>query len=234
MTTASAANFIQSIGINTHLDRPTGSYANLSAAEAALNYLGIKNVRDSFSSPYDKTLFETVAAATGVKFDAYLNTGQTYTAQINNMITDINIIRFAEGVSEADDNTISTYNGLTGVAAAAAVQQVLYADINAASSTVGVINYSLGKLSDFATAPNTAAYADYGNDHEYWGTGNPPGPDILNELSYPEEISGSDPIIATEAGYYTGPSLSGAPSPYENGGVDETTQAKYNLTGTVR
>ena len=230
MAAASAANFIQSIGINTHLDRPTGGYANLSAVEAALNYLGIKNVRDSFSAPTDVTLFETVAAATGVKFDAYLNTGQTYTAQINNVLTDINIIRFAEGVNEADDNTISTYNGLTGEAAAAAVQQVLYADIHAASSTVKVINYSLGNLADFATAPNTAAYADYGNGHEYWGTGNPPGPDIPGLLSYPKEISGSDPIISGEAGYYTGPSTTNSPAPYQNSGVDQTTQAKYDLT----
>ena len=78
MTTASAANFIGSIGVNTHLDY-SGSYANLAAVEAALTYLGIKNVRNSFSAPTDVTLFEHVAAATGVKFDAYLNTGPSCT-----------------------------------------------------------------------------------------------------------------------------------------------------------
>ena len=198
---------------------------NTAAVEAAVSYLDVKNVRDSFSAAADVSLFAQVAAATGVKFDIYFNTGQTYTTQIRNMITDLGIMRFAEGVNEADITTWA-YDGLTGVLAAVAAQEALYTAITAASSTVDVIGFSYGKLSSFATAPNTSAYSDYGNSHEYWGTGNPPGPGIPSLLADAEEASGSDPIIATEAGYYTGPSASDvAPA-----GVSELVQAKYDLT----
>ena len=184
MSAASAAAFVNSIGVNTHPSKPSSSYVDLAAVEAALSYLGVKNVRDLFSAPTDVTLFEQVAAATGVKFETYLNTGQTYTAEIGDMVADLNIIRAVEGVNEADGSTW-TYEGLSGLAAAAAAEQALYAAIRAKSSTVGVVNFSYGSLSSFANAPNTSAYANDGNAHDYWGTGNPPGSSIPALLVIP-------------------------------------------------
>ena len=42
-----ASAFIASLGINTHLDYTVGPYSNTAVAENAINYLGVKNIRDS-------------------------------------------------------------------------------------------------------------------------------------------------------------------------------------------
>jgi hypothetical protein len=51
MTTAMrAADFIGTLGVNTHIDFAAYGYQNLSVVESAINYLGLKNLRDSAGS----------------------------------------------------------------------------------------------------------------------------------------------------------------------------------------
>jgi len=53
MTTLSAitaSGFVNSIGVNTHIDFYAYGYENLGVVESAINYLGIKNLRDSSSN----------------------------------------------------------------------------------------------------------------------------------------------------------------------------------------
>ena len=42
-----AYSFIDTIGVNTHIDFARYGYQNLAVVEAAINYLGLKNLRDS-------------------------------------------------------------------------------------------------------------------------------------------------------------------------------------------
>jgi len=67
----STSSFINSLGVNTHLDFG-GSYGNLAAVENAIKYLGLTNLRDSAGNAGDVSLWQQVAQATGVKFDAYV------------------------------------------------------------------------------------------------------------------------------------------------------------------
>jgi hypothetical protein len=48
-----AADFIGTLGVNTHIDFAAYGYQNLSVVEASINYLGLKNLRDSPQSPGD-------------------------------------------------------------------------------------------------------------------------------------------------------------------------------------
>jgi hypothetical protein len=70
-----ASNFINSIGINTHLNYTDGAYANTANVEADLAYLGITTVRDAVPNPaggipyYNQTTAIETLAATGIKFD---------------------------------------------------------------------------------------------------------------------------------------------------------------------
>src|SRR5271169_202110 len=95
-TTASAAeSFINSIGVNTHIDFTSSSYANLNLVETAINYLGVKNLRDSPESTADlgaSGLWQQVANATGAKFDAYIAEGS-----VAGMTTDLNYITTLAG-----------------------------------------------------------------------------------------------------------------------------------------
>src|SRR5271166_849357 len=64
---ARAGNFVQSIGINTHLSDPTTSYGNLQAVGGQLSYLGVDQVRDLI--PGAALSSYQVLAAEGIKFD---------------------------------------------------------------------------------------------------------------------------------------------------------------------
>src|SRR5690242_19889388 len=77
MTTAvSAADFIGTLGVNTHLDFGGSPYTTLPLAtvEANISYLGVPTLRDSAGST-DLTLWQEVSKATGVKFDDYMPEG---------------------------------------------------------------------------------------------------------------------------------------------------------------
>src|SRR5262245_30033794 len=66
---------LNSIGLNTHLDSYKYGYQNLPATEAAINYLGVKNLRDSAQHPWSLNLWQQVADATGARFDDYMGRG---------------------------------------------------------------------------------------------------------------------------------------------------------------
>src|ERR1700755_2453046 len=73
MTTAvRAADFIGSLGINTHIDFASNGYENLATVEASINYLGLKNIRDSAQTATDVQTWLQVSQATGAKFDDYI------------------------------------------------------------------------------------------------------------------------------------------------------------------
>ena len=65
-------SFINSIGVNTHIDFVNYGYQNLTTVAASIGYLGIKNIRDSAQTAADATTWLQVANATGAKFDDYI------------------------------------------------------------------------------------------------------------------------------------------------------------------
>jgi hypothetical protein len=236
-TTASAAgNFINSIGVNTHIDFTNSSYAKLNLVETAINYLGVKNLRDSPESTADvgaSGLWQQVANATGAKFDAYIAEGS-----VAGMTTDLTyiktlagqgILNFIEGGNE-EDQPYATSLG-NSLAAAAAFQKQLY--------TVGhqlglkVINMSFGTgwatstTGDYGKVGNLAAYTDYANAHVYAGTGNTPE-SALSALDADANLAASGkPVINSELGWYSTGSTTDPSS------VSVQVQAKYVLDGLL-
>ena len=228
MAATSVTAFSSSIGVNTHLDSPNTSYSNTSLVISEVAYLGLLNLRDVMASPADPALFAQVASATGALFNVHLGSGQPYGAQINLIVKNLSFIRFAEGINEPDTFPQS-YNGLTGFAAVNAAQQDLYTAVKAAGNTP-VIAPSYGILSSYSSAPDNSANSDYGNIHEYFGTGNPPAGSLPSLLATAGLTVGNAPILATEAGFYTGEILSSNSQQFAASVVDETVQAKYDLT----
>src|SRR5579859_851943 len=132
VTASRAVDFVDSIGVNTHLDFSGSTYNNIKLVESAIEYLGIHNLRDSPESSADlgaSGLWQQVANATGAKFDAYIPEGSpvNMTASMG-LITTLagqGILNFVEGPNEEDDPyALSLGNNL---ASAAAFQKQFYA-----------------------------------------------------------------------------------------------------------
>src|ERR1700722_103250 len=125
----SAAAFIGTLGINTHLDFDADGYQNLATVESDIEYLGVTIIRDSAETAIDAQTWLQVAKATGAKFDDYI--AETSPA---GMATDLGFVRqlaqegiltSLEGGDEEDDSyPTSLGNTLT---ITARFQQQVYA-----------------------------------------------------------------------------------------------------------
>src|SRR6266404_3490662 len=171
-----------SIGVNTHLDFSNYGYTNLSITEAAINYLGLKNLRDSADDP--NTLgptgsWQQIANATGAKFDDFMTEGSP-SADIRDLsyvsqLAAQGILNFVEGGNE-NDNAYAIGQG-NSIAWTANFQQQVYATGHALG--LPVINMSFGSgwtatnnwHGNYDKVGDLSAYADYGNAHTYPGVG---------------------------------------------------------------
>ena len=235
VSATSTENFINSIGINTHIDFTSYS-SQLSTVEADINYLGVKNIRDSAESSADlgtNGLWQQVANATGAKFDAYAAEGSVATMEssFNNALTlaGQGIIKYIEGGNEEDQSYSESLGN--SLATTAAFQQTVYAKAHALG--ISVINMSFGtgwgssSTGDYGTVGNLAAYTDYANDHVYFGTGNSPLASIQALNSDAQLAANGETVINSEMGWYTTGSTTDASA------VSVTEQAKYMLDGLL-
>ena len=105
-TTIRAADFINTIGVNTHLDFKSDGYQNVQVVINSLEYLGIKNIRDSAQYASDVDLWKQVADGAGVKFDAFMPTGSPdwmrAALQCIPALSSAGILNYLEGANEED------------------------------------------------------------------------------------------------------------------------------------
>lgn len=235
-TASSTQSFINSLGINTHVDFLNSPYSNITMVENSINYLGIKNLRDSPDMPADigaSGLWQKIANATGAKFDAFLREGSV--AHMQSDLASVaalapqGILNFIEGGDEEDDQ-MAVQQG-NSLAAAASEQKQVYA--TGQKYGLPVINMSFGQgwstssTGDYGKEGNLAAYTNYANAHTYAGTGNPPGSAIAALDSDAKLAAVGKPVITSEFGYYTTGSTTDVSS------VSQTVQAKYILDGVM-
>ena len=228
-----SADFINSIGVDTHLSYFDTAYANQDMVLSDLAYLGVTHVRDvvvpvgtDYVSTYEK------AMAAGIKFDSVIPINML------DVPTDIAImsqletaypggIEAIEGINESSPTF--SYAGLTGDAAANAFQAVLYKAIQASPvlSGVQVYNFTVGTNPyDPATytqfASSTPQYT-MGNVHDYVGGAAP----NTGKWFLEEQLGGApnSPYVVTETGYDTMPGTDTDGSQ----GVNQDVQARYTL-----
>src|SRR5580704_7827136 len=129
LTAITAASFINSLGVNTHIDFDAYGYQNLATVESSLEYLGVKNVRDSAESSTDLTSWLQVAQATGVKFDDYMPEGSPASLKAAlNLVPQLDqegILNFIEGGNEEDDSYAASQGNTLTITAQ--FQQQIYA-----------------------------------------------------------------------------------------------------------
>lgn len=202
-----AEAFVQTIGVNTHLDFGGSGYTNLAVTEAAIRYLGVNNLRDSPGGPQDLQLWQQVARDTGVKFDAFI--GETSPGGMSTQlgylqqIAQTGIVNYVEGGNEEDDDYPLSL-GNNQYIAAQFQQQVFN---TAKSFGLPAINISFGAgwtaannwQGNYGTVGDLSGITDYANAHTY-----PSGaPDItIQQLNADAHLAAaSRPVITTEFGY---------------------------------
>ncbi|MCJ2136619.1 calcium-binding protein, partial [Methylobacterium sp. J-026] len=218
------ADVLDGIGVNTHIDYTDGQYANIAKDLSDLQYIGLTNLRDAAPDPSLAGQANLAAAAqAGMKFDFIVN-GATNpvdaVAQIHAfVVAHPGSVTGIEGPNEVNNFPV-TYHGLTGIAAAQAYQQDLYAAVNAdpVLKDIPVLSFT-----DFP-APKTASDSD--NVHLYNMSGGQPRGDITGAEAAISAIDPGKPVAITEIGYHTS-IAAGSAIGWE--GVDENTQAKLIL-----
>ena len=205
----SAASFVNSLGINTHIDFGQYGYQNLATTEAAINYLGVKNIRDSAAVATDAQTWLQVAQATGAKFDDFIGEGSPATMQSDYgfiaQLASEGILNSIEGGNE-EDNSYAVNVGNNMYIAAQFQQQVC-----ALGQQLGlpVINMSFGSgwtaannwQGDYGAVGDLSAYANYANAHTYPGPGATPDSTIQTLNNDAHLAAASRPVITTEMGW---------------------------------
>ncbi|MGF9764227.1 hypothetical protein AAII07_54910 [Microvirga sp. 0TCS3.31] len=232
-TVTRVEDFVQSIGVNTHMGNPSMGYGDVEVVLKELNYLGIDHIRDWIPEqiwPLQYYHLSTLASA-GIQLHALLpninpiDLDSHMEALHSFALAHPGAIASVEGPNEVDVTPI-TYQGLEGASAVRALQKDLYAAVHGDSALAGVpvYNFTLAWTSPASYGiGDMSAYADYANVHGYVPNGVRPK-DVLPNLikTYSSNVAGK-PIVVTETNYYT------LPQDSNWGGVNEDVQAKYGL-----
>src|SRR5262252_9414863 len=208
-TAVRAQDFTNTLGVNTHFPFTDYGYQNVAMTEAALNYLGVTNFRDSAESQAGTDLLIKVAHDTGMKLDDYI--GETSQAGMSSDLSFVSqlakagVLASIEGGNEEDDSYPASLGNT--MAATAQFQQQVYATGH--SLGLPVINMSFGSgwtaannwAGDYDKVGDLSAYADYGNAHTYpnVGQGTDWSTQRLNGLA--NMAAASRPVITTEIGW---------------------------------
>lgn len=233
-------SFLDSLGVGAHIDSGNAQWTNAPVLLGALQYLGIRNVRDGTPFDYALPTFITLARA-GIRFN--LMEANVYSFDQTGMVNatlDVSraralelavpgsIISF-EGTNEYTTNSYyldgRASNGdlLWGLADAAGLQIVVRADtlfINTPILAPSAIQLD--------SLPNFGAFVDAANAHVYGNVGEQLQDRIINSIRFAQASAPGEPVYITEVG------ISSSGYGTSNWGVtDEDTQALINVNALL-
>jgi hypothetical protein len=226
-TAASAASFIGSLGVNTHLSWTSTPYGNLSAVQNELSYLGLHAVRDNVANTTQEFNALSALAAMGVKVDMIANSDLS------------GFMNLAHNLSAAHPGDVIAVEGLNevspGSSSAAQLQQNLYNAVKADPLLAGTSVYNLSLAGPKAFGSDLSAYATDANAHIYYGGGQPEYGWSPNDSTYwwstylkaAQSNATGLPTVVTETGATT------AVGNQTSVGVDQATQAKQILNSLM-
>lgn len=227
-----ADDFVESIGVATHLDYDWSEYADFALIKKRLKELGVRYIRDGATSKVSAKLNE-LHRDLGIKMVAVL--GNDPNNSVANAKRVVDMIAFVEGDNEPDLDGGSWYT------AAREAQKKLYANIkgDAATRHLRVTSPALCNPMTWTGEENAAKlgdisrYCDYGAMHTYPRRGDPTYVHKDHgeyKMRLPQEIEycrakmfgSGKPVIVTETGYhdYAGYAT-------HNKGVPPDVEAKY-------
>jgi hypothetical protein len=224
----SATDFVNSIGLNTHLNYFDRIYGNFPLVERELKSVGILHLRDGVhlqNDDYNRVLYDRwiKLGKQGVRFDAVLdprsNIGPLNTALLNRIDALAgNTIESFEGPNELDISTVSDWPSVDR-----SYQNTIYTSAKSMvhSTNIRVIGPSLAFASHGSQLGDISSEIDIGNLHPY-PAGNPPSVIFPEQMNFGKVMAGNRRMVFTESGYHNAiHDHRGQP------GVSEAAAAKY-------
>jgi hypothetical protein len=221
-------DFVNSIGLNTHLNYFDAIYGNFPLFKLELQSIGVRHLRDGVhlqSSDYNHVLYGRwiQLGSFGVRFDAVLDPRSNLGPLSGAMLDQVdwlagNTIESFEGPNEMD---------ISGKADWISVDQGYQAQLfNSAKSmtaenSITIIGPSLAFASKSAQVGNLSSFMDEGNLHPY-PAGKMPSVIFPEQVDFERAICGAKPIVITETGYHNAIN-----EQHDQPGVSETAAAKY-------
>lgn len=235
----SALTFLDGLGVNAHVSWPGHyPYSQTGKVIAALDYLGLRKLRDYVNSS-TFPVFERLAAS-GVSLNLLLNPKvglDNYLGWARSLArTYPGSVAAMEGPNEVDKWPV-TFGGLEGFPAAVATQKALYASAKSdpVLAKAPVYNLTISGISRSKSAAlgDLSAHADYGNVHPYYRAGQQSWGHSLRDTRYTLKrylaaarwTAPGRPVVLTETG-----STTAVGSPI---GVSEEVQARQILNSLM-
>ena len=216
----STAAFRDLIGVNTHLQYGSTSYADVARVEAALAYVGIDHVRDSAFRAGERGWDRYLRLARrGVRFDLFFN---------GDLLTQLGrterlaaaapgSVDLVEGPNEVNNDAVS-WPPLRGDAAAEAFQDALRGALRTRPDLESL------PLAGFTDWPPVRSDADLLNVHSYAKRADPPGRQLGWDLALAQAADpAKSSFVVTETGF---PTLA---TPDQVRAVDDAAQAERIL-----
>ena len=224
-TATRGMDFVNGLGVNTHIVYTDSQYANNSQTLAALSYLGIKLIRDVAPNPHNQGQGAyAIMARAGIKLDLFNGGDAPGGTQLpTTAVAAIAAIAQAypgsihavEGPNEVNNGGVS-YGGVIGGPGAQAYQNALYMYTRSSPQVAAIPVYN------FTDYPDTQGTADYANFHSY--------PDVHQSCQNGGLYSNMKSQMQVMPGRGVVNTELGAPSAPQVGAPDQTTQARFLMS----
>ena len=227
-TPHSTYNFVNSIGINTHLNYFDRIYGNFQLVEQDLKSIGILHVRDGIhlqNQDYNETLYKRwiQLGKLGIRFDAVLDPRSNLGAINSALLEKIDVlaghtIESFEGPNELDVSNLPDWPSVDRN-----YQKDIFTAVRSmsAGSRIGVIGPSMAFAANGKRIGNISEWIDQGNLHPY-PAGEMPSVVFPEQIDLANIMCDKKQIVFTESGYHNAVN-----DPSGQPGISEKAAAKY-------
>jgi hypothetical protein len=227
-TPHTAFDFINSIGLNTHLNYFDRLYGNFPLVARELQSLGVRHLRDGIhlqTDDYNKMLYGRwiQLGNLGVRFDAVLDPRSNLGPLSGAMLDKVDslsgrTIESFEGPNEMDISKKTDWPSVDQE-----YQSEIFDSVKSMkdSSSIAIIGPSLAFASKSAQLGDLSRRMSEGNLHPY-PAGKMPSVVFPDQINLEKVICDGEPIVITESGYHNAIN-----EQHDQPGVSETAAAKY-------
>jgi hypothetical protein len=223
-----AFDFVNSIGLNTHLNYFDRIYGNFPFVKRELQSLGVRHLRDGVhlqNSDYNQALYgRWIQLGTiGVRFDAVLDPRSKLGPLSGTVLDQIgslagHTIESFEGANELDVSNQPNWSSI-----ARTYQNELFTAVKSMKdhNSITIIGPSLASASNSSQVRDLSALMNEGNLHPY-PAGQMPSVVFPGQINLETVVCDGKPIVFTETGYHNAVN-----EQHDQPGVSEAAAAKY-------